>query len=396
MQKILSSQVHTYLLKTLLFHLLFLFIAFNVKSQKHLSSNAKISLLTCEPGQEIYSLFGHSAIWVYDVNNNINTVFNYGTFDYDAPNFTSNFLKGKLSYWLATENANRFFVTYDYLKRGVTENQILLDSIQMNMLYGALLENALPENKMYLYDFFFDNCSTRIGDLLENELGTLSYEQDGNKSLRDQLHEYLEGRDWTSFGIDLIIGSKADINATAKQQMFLPDYLQSNLISAKRGESTILGNSKVIVSHQRAKVHSFWITPLFLFTLLLLLEVIILGSSLPTKWLILYDFTWLAIVVLASVVLMFMWLGTDHQACSQNYNLICFNPLIIGWLFIKWLNINHTYLTWASVLIVLPMLFLPFIKMSIQNLPSATLLIAIITAIKIFRNGNISNLRKWV
>ena len=388
--------MHTYLLKTLLFHLLFLFIAFNVKSQKPLSSNAKISLLTCEPGQEIYSLFGHSAIWVYDVNNNINTVFNYGTFDYDAPNFTSNFLKGKLSYWLATENANRFFVTYDYLKRGVTENQVLLDSIQMNMLYGALLENALPENKMYLYDFFFDNCSTRIGDLLENELGTLSYEQDGNKSLRDQLHEYLEGRDWTSFGIDLIIGSKADMSATAKQQMFLPDYLQSNLISAKRGESTVLGNSKVIVSHQRAKVHSFWITPLFLFTLLLLLEVIILGSSLPIKWLTLYDFVWIAIVVLASVILMFMWLGTDHQACSQNYNLICFNPLIICWLFIKWLNINHSYLTWASVLIVLPMLFLPFIKMSIQNLPSATLLIAIITAIKIFRNGNISDLRKWV
>ncbi|MDG2448849.1 MAG: DUF4105 domain-containing protein, partial [Saprospiraceae bacterium] len=137
-------------------------------SQTILSSDARVSLLTCDPGEEIYTLFGHSAIWVYDRETNTNKVYNYGTFDYNAPNFTINFLRGKLLYWLATEEGNNFLATYNYYQRSIKENKFQLDSVQMNLLYNALEENALGKNRAYLYDFFFDNCSTRIGDMLDS------------------------------------------------------------------------------------------------------------------------------------------------------------------------------------------------------------------------------------
>tara|TARA_B100000497_G_C7692861_1_gene421863 strand:+ start:208 stop:1374 length:1167 start_codon:yes stop_codon:yes gene_type:complete len=365
-------------------------------SQTILSSDARVSLLTCDPGEEIYTLFGHSAIWVYDRETNTNKVYNYGTFDYNAPNFTINFLRGKLLYWLATEEGNNFLATYNYYQRSIKENKFQLDSVQMNLLYNALEENALGKNRAYLYDFFFDNCSTRIGDMLESVTGHTVFQQIDKKSLRDQLHEYLRGRDWTSFGIDLIIGSKADGTATAKQQMFLPDYLQKNLLDATfLNGKKVLEAESILVNHQLKTSIPFWITPSVLFAVLLLLEIFILSYRTSKKWIVVYDNLWLGCMAGASFILMFMWFGTDHQACALNYNLITFSPLIIVWLLLK-KNINKHYLLWLGLSIILPMLSLPFVKMSIQNVPSATMLIAIITSLKIMKNGGVSELRKWM
>ena len=383
------------LIKSWLLSLSLCFFSLLGISQTSLSSDARVSLLTCDPGEEIYTLFGHSAIWVYDRETNTNKVYNYGTFDYDAPNFTINFLRGKLLYWLATEKGNNFLATYNYYQRSIKENKFQLDSVQMNLLYNALEENALGKNRAYLYDFFFDNCSTRIGDMLESVTGHTVFQPVDKKSLRDQLHEYLQGRDWTSFGIDLIIGSKADGTATAKQQMFLPDYLQKNLLNATfLNGKKVLEAESILVNHQLKMSNPFWITPSVLFAVMLLLEIFILSYGSSKKWIVVYDNLWLGCMAVASFILMFMWFGTDHQACGLNYNLITFSPLIIVWLLLK-KNINKHYLLWLSLIIILPMLSLPFVKMSIQNVPSATMLIAIITSLKIMKNGGVSELRKW-
>ncbi|MDG2450846.1 MAG: hypothetical protein P8M34_14450, partial [Saprospiraceae bacterium] len=226
--------------------------------------------------------------------------------------------------------------------------------------------------------------------------GHTVFQQIDKKSLRDQLHEYLRGRDWTSFGIDLIIGSKADGTATAKQQMFLPDYLQKNLLDATfLNGKKVLEAESILVNHQLKTSIPFWITPSVLFAVLLLLEIFILSYRTSKKWIVVYDNLWLGCMAGASFILMFMWFGTDHQACALNYNLITFSPLIIVWLLLK-KNINKHYLLWLGLSIILPMLSLPFVKMSIQNVPSATMLIAIITSLKIMKNGGVSELRKWM
>ena len=372
-------------------------LAQGIFGQSELSQNAKISLLTCDPGDELFTVFGHSAIWVFDRERGINTVFNYGTFSFDQPNFYPKFLRGKLLYSLEASEGERFFSVYNYYKRGVRENQLLLDSVEMNRLYFALRENALPQNKDYLYDFFFDNCSTRIADIIEQEVDEVEAVDVSEKTFRNQLHEYLKGLDWTSFGIDLIIGSLADNVASFSRQMFLPDYLQKNLEDTKYSNGQkILSKEKVIIGHPQRNPKSFWITPTILFTILLATEIFILGVSYKGKIVDIYDHLWLVIVGLASVILMFMWFGTDHQACGSNYNLIVFNPLLLLWMLTFHFYSNKTLLRWISFAIVLPMLMLPFIKMSIQNIHSATLLIAIITAMKILRNTNLSSLRKWV
>lgn len=366
-------------------------------TQVVLDNDTKVSLLTCDPGGELYSLFGHSAIWIYDEKSGINEVYNYGTFDYSDPNFLPKFLKGKLLYWLAKDDGRRFLYTYDYLKRGVRENEIVLDSIQKNHLYDALKKNALPENKDYYYDFFFDNCSTRILDILEDNYGPLEVPKTEEKSFRDLLHEYLGGREWTSFGIDLIIGSRADEVTSERQQMFLPDYLQSHLAqTTKPNGMHLMRDSKTIINHKVKQVNSFWITPMIVFIGILLLELFIIKRKKTSKWLRIYDWAWMVVMAICAVIMMFMWFGTNHQACGLNYNLLVFSPLIILWIIFKWIGKQSPLLKWISLGIILSYILIPFVKMSIQDLPPAVMIIALITAMKLFRIGDVKAFRKWV
>ena len=382
-----------------IFHFLFFFTLLicssSVKAQ--LSNNARISLLTCDPGDDLYSIFGHSAIRITDPVNRIDEVYNYGTFDYRDPDFYPKFLKGKLRYWLNIEGSLNFIRTYDSLRRSVKEELILLDSVQRNTLYLALRENSLPENRLYLYDFLFDNCSTRIAVLLEDIFGPYSFPEGDGLTFRDQLHQYLIGRDWTSFGIDLIIGSSADRLALVREQMFLPDYLSSHLSGSvnSKGQPT-LGSPNILVNHSRLATSSFWITPVVLFTSLLILELLFLRYNTSSKWLRYWDYLWVSLICISSIILLFMWFGTDHRACGGNYNLIAFTPVILVFAAAKFFGLQEKYLGMISLLVIFPFLVLPFVKMSVQDIHSSVFLISLITAMKLFRVGGIKIFRNRV
>jgi len=340
-------------------------------------------------------MFGHSAVWIFDEENGINEVYNYGTFDYDAPNFLLNFLKGKMLYWLGEDDGGRYLYVYNHYKIGVKENVLLLDHNEKNELRNALKENARLENREYLYDFYFDNCSTRIFDMLDDLFGPISYTGEKGKSFRDLLHEYMDGLDWTQFGIDLIVGADSDQTATVRQQMFLPEYLSSILETATMEDGQkLMNNSVTILNHPWPERKSFWITPLILFTILLLIEIVILRYRWNNKWTRSLDNLWMILMATSSVIMMVMWWGTDHQSCANNYNLIVFSPLIILWLIMKFMKVKS--LKWISLLIIVPYLLLPFIKMGVQNLHGAVMLIALITVLKIFRNGDLKSLRRFV
>lgn len=382
-----------------LFFILLLTFGVSSKAQPVLSDEAQISLLTCGPGDDLYSIFGHSAIRVYDPKNNIDEVFNYGTFDFQDPNFYTKFLRGKLEYWLNVESMPRFVRVYDYLKRSVREEQILLDSIEQDFLYKSLIINRQPENRYYLYDFLFDNCSTRITDILESASGPILYKSTDKKTFRDMLHEYLIHRPWTQFGIDLIIGSRADAVTTPKQQTFLPDYLSNNLSDATVHQGQVLlSSSRIILSAPDRLAHkASWVTtPQFFFILLLLWEFVILRYNLNQKLLSIYDHMWLILMAISSLIIAFMWLGTDHLACGDNYNLLVFSPVFILLLMMIGLNINGASRSIVSLAAVMPYIAVPFVNMSSQNLNPAVFLIALITLFKLVRVGNLKYLQKYL
>lgn len=253
--------------------LLFVLLFFNGLSAQTLSSQSTISLLTGSPGDELYSTFGHSAIRVKDPVSNLDIVFNYGTFDFSTPNFYLKFVQGKLLYILSVEKFESFQFSFEYQKRAVTEQVLNLDMMQKNRLYSMLLDNYKPENRQYKYDFFFDNCATRIRDILQKALDKdLEFNhpqlwQKSDTTFRNLIDLYLTNHPWSDFGIDLALGVPTDQVATPADYMFLPDYLAMSVDSAvilKRGVAIPLVSSKTELIPAAPLSSSTFNTPLIL------------------------------------------------------------------------------------------------------------------------------------
>ena len=246
-----------------------------------ISSSTQISLLTCDPGDALYSTFGHSAIRVFDPNQDLDIVYNYGTFDFDEPNFYTKFLRGKLLYKLSRYGYSSFLNEYHREKRAIREQVLELDSLQKISFINALEENYKPENQYYLYDFFFDNCSSRIRDLAENHIPGFSYSDTNTeeKTYRQMLDEYLGSKPWSDFGIDLIIGAVADDQADFRSQMFLPDYLHDHLekgqVNSKNGNSLLITSGYKVLQFENEKNNRPWFTPALLFWIFFLIELVL-------------------------------------------------------------------------------------------------------------------------
>jgi hypothetical protein len=240
-----------------------------------LENKVKISLLTCSPGQELYSLFGHSAIRVYAPSQNIDIVYNYGTFDFDTPGFGVKFIRGKLPYKLAVGKYESFMREYDYFQRDVEEQVLNIDSTQTAEIISFLQNNAKSENALYAYDFLFDNCSTRIRDIILPYSDYTKESLDG-LSFREMLIPYINNHAWTAFGIHLILSGVTDKNADFYTQMFLPDYLRDNLALVKTEDGNLLKKTSSLLSFvQQNKSTDWWIHPNTIFALLLLAVILL-------------------------------------------------------------------------------------------------------------------------
>ena len=191
-----------------------------------LTDAARISLITGQPGKELYASFGHSAIRVYDPSKGLDLVYNYGTFDFDEPGFYTNFLRGKLNYSLSVYDFRNMVLSYKYRNLSLYEQILDLSYEERKSVYAYLNTNYQPENRYYLYDFFFDNCSSRIRDVFEEILGSKLEFRDEHiqkhKTFRQLLDEFLVYSPWADFGIDLILGIPTDAVASSDEYMFLP------------------------------------------------------------------------------------------------------------------------------------------------------------------------------
>lgn len=315
------------------------------------SSRLHISLLTCKPGTELYSVFGHSALRIVDSTVGTDIVYNFGTFDFNDPSFYSKFVLGKLMYFLSQETFENFRYEYAYFKRGITEQVLSFSSAEKNLIQAKLFANMQEENRYYKYDFLKDNCTTRLRDLI---FGTNSMVGNNkflwsktNSTYRDYLHNYLNraAMPWTKLGIDLLLGFDAEHRMVVNESMFLPDYLQKGVSLARLGNKNLVSEEIILVDDLQPMPANppFWETPFFLFSAVLVLFGVLsaIKNKKSENLMAKLDIILFVIVGLLGFVLLFMWLGTDHASFSNNLNLIWAIPT--NFLAVFFINTQHTW-----------------------------------------------------
>lgn len=289
------------------------------------SSRLRISLLTCTPGDELYSSFGHSALRLIDSVQQKDVVFNYGTFDFDDPDFYTKFVKGKLLYFVSNEYFNDFKAEYQAFNRGITEQVIQLSQSEKLAIKQFLINNLKEENKYYKYDFVFDNCTTRLRDIIvsnKKEKPIFKNVMPQGTTFRQAIHQYLDKNDkeWDKLGIDILLGAPLDAVMSTEQQQFLPD----NLMKAFDSSQTLVLSSSNLYPYQNTKETKSWLNPLIVFSLLLFAVVLLDISKNKKAYQLLkaIDFVLFLTTGATGILLVFMWFGTDHAMCKNNYNLL--------------------------------------------------------------------------
>jgi Domain of unknown function (DUF4105) len=301
----------------------------------------QVSLLTCGAGEEMYSAYGHSAIRIVDKQDGNDIIYNYGVFDFNTPNFYLKFAQGKLLYYLAIEDTESFFDAYKNEGRSIFEQVLDLDSAQIINLVQLLGENYKPENRAYLYDFFYDNCSTRIRDIIEKALGN-NFKWDireGEKkyTFRNCIKTFHKGHSWGDFGIDLCLGLPCDKVATKYYQMFLPNVLSENFQNASIKVSDNSKKSLVRVAQwvnppQQLFNMEHWFTPIILTSLIAFIFIgIIFIKSKSIN--ITADIILFGVTGLLGLLFLLLWFATDHKATVWNFNLLWALPNNLAALF---------------------------------------------------------------
>jgi hypothetical protein len=351
-------------------------------------SDTLIYLLTCGPGTESYSVYGHSAIRIVYKELKRDWVFNWGVFDFNTPNFGWKFAQGNLEYMLAVEPMPGFLQSYFYEKRSVISQQLNLSKEEKNALLALIAENLKPQNIKYRYDFFFDNCSTRIRDLLEKAIGKkLLYlpDTDAKKpSFRSLVSQYQQTAPWLKFGIDLLLGRSVDRGAAYRDRMFLPNYLQSELseavISRDGKMIPLLANpEQLLESGLQIKKPFFLFTPAFVFTMLLVLVMFLSARYKGKKILFWLDTGILGVFSLLAILMIFFNFFSGHPQLRMNLNMIWINPLIIVCLVL--LLMRKAGIIWYRLLFYLLIGFLAIHFLlpqtfNIANIPLLVILIA--------------------
>lgn len=357
-------------IKSIVFILLLSCSVFGYSQNSSISKNAQISVLTCASGSELYSIFGHSAIRVWDPVTRTDKVYNYGIFDFNAPNFYLNFVKGKLLFKVSKQDFSRFLYEYQYDKRGVKEQVLNLNNNQKHQLYNYLEKNVQPENRDYLYDYLYNNCATKIIDVLDISIGKdINFKEDyleKKYTFRELLDQKLSTNTWSSFGIDLALGSKIDKEATALQHTFLPDYVWSQLNNSTiKGSKLVLSNRIILKEHKKVDSINFLVTPMFWSFLLLALVLFItytdVKNQLWSKWL---DGFLLFITGITGIVLSLLWFATDHTATANNFNLLWnvpFNLIASFFLFKKENTASKLYK--YSIFLLILLVIVPIVQL---------------------------------
>lgn len=340
-----------------------------VSAQKD-SSHLRISILTCAPGDELYATFGHTAIRITDSSSHTDFVYNYGTFDFNDPDFYSKFTRGKLDYFLSVAMLPEFMYEYRVEKRDVSEQELRLTDSVKRAILTALNQNLSGDAKYYKYDFLYNNCTSRVRDILIQYAG-LRPDQilvPNKTSFRNMLHEYLDkgAKSWSKLGIDLLLGSPIDKLVNIPESMFLPDYLMKGIDSSVHSKGSEILQQKILLYKGMKMEEPFRNRPFYFFSVLALIVagISFINHKAAKQLTRVIDCMLFLVTGLIGFLLLFMWFGTKHASCADNYNLLWALPTHVIAAFALWKNPGwlQKYFSFSSVLYVLILLsyfFLP-------------------------------------
>lgn len=293
------------------------------------SNNTTISVLTCGVGDELYSQFGHSAFRIKDHLTGLDLVYNYGMFDFDDPNFYTNFAKGKLIYKMGYTDISNFYAQYQWENREVKEQVLNLTPAQERKLIDFLQNNIKPENTKYQYDFLFNNCATKITEVLNEVLDNkIVYNRNHittHYTFRDLINNNVPYNTWANVGINIALGSVIDAKASKVEHDFLPSYIFHSLQAAKLDRKPLVKVPKTLIKRDSNKllISNFYLSPLFIFSVIALfilwITICNYRNNTRSKFL---DFTILFITGLVGFFVALLWFATNHTATANNYNLL--------------------------------------------------------------------------
>ncbi|RYD56493.1 MAG: DUF4105 domain-containing protein [Sphingobacteriales bacterium] len=356
--------------RALLFCLCF-FAAFVLRAQTDSLGNShlRISLLTCGTGDEIWETFGHTAIRVTDSMAGTDIVYNYGTFNGFDERFELNFMRGKLNYYLSFYSYSRFEEEYVEANRSIQEQVLNISDAKKREIYDFLKWNGLEENRYYKYDFFFDNCATRIRDAFPKSLGEgfkygPTIPADSRMTFRQIINIYFYKTHWERFGINILLGSRIDKVMDNKDIMFLPDHLRDGMTTATLNGKPVTTKPVLLVpgsEHKPAGVN--W--PLVLTISLGILTILglVFKPLLPLGKVM--SFLLLFVTGLLGCLILVMWFATDHQGCQNNFNILWALPTNV-FLSVAAKRNKGRYALVAIVLIIISVLLHLF---RVQELP---------------------------
>ncbi|MEG1617413.1 MAG: DUF4105 domain-containing protein [Bacteroidales bacterium] len=323
-----------------LISVLVVFLSFGLTEAKaqFSSDSLRISLLTASPGQQVYERFGHTALRVKDLKGNTDLIFNYGLFSFNTPNFIYRFVKGETDYQLGVTEMRYFLGEYAMRGSRVTEQILDLSPAQSRKVFDALMTNYQPENRIYRYNFFYDNCSTRPRDIVEQNIGEAVryFDPKGETTYRELVHEKTAMDPWLVFGIDLTLGEKADRAIDYRQEMFLPEILMEAFDTAKltgeNGQRPLVKETVVLVEEEPEELRTTplnrFTSPLFvcwsLFVLVLLLTV---REYKKGKVCRIADTLLFGAAGIAGCILFFLNFISTHPTVDNNFNCIWLQPL---------------------------------------------------------------------
>jgi hypothetical protein len=343
----------------------------NLSGQSGLGSNTKISLITCAPGEDVYSVFGHTALRLQDSASGRDLIINYGLFDFSTENFIYKFVKGETYYKLGIHNYESFIYEYQKENRSVWQQNLRLDSAQTITLLEQILYDYRPENRVYLYNFLYDNCATRVRDRVEFAGKTGSYAgPTKDETIRELINSYLTLHKWTALGINLALGKPLDEIISPRQRLFLPYELQSAFEGVLKADGNSLVESQIVLfqSDENITNSQFSISPLWVSLLLLVLVVLrfLYKKSKPSR---LFVGLLLLFSGIAGVILLFICFFSIHPAVFPNVNLFYFSPLnlILGTFILSSRNKKHNILCLKYLLFYL-LAVIPVIALSGQHI----------------------------
>jgi Domain of unknown function (DUF4105) len=350
------------------------------------TSHLRISLITCGPGDELYSIWGHTAIRVIDSSSGMDAAFNYGTFDNSDPYFYLKFTRGIMQYALSVDNYNIFLQEYKQDHRSVIEQTLMLNGEQKERLFNLLKINALEENRYYNYRFYEDNCTTRakrvINKSTHNSIIFKNILPGQAPTYRELIHKNLDSfhQYWSKFAIDFLLGSNLDKQITNEQSMFLPGYLMQGFDSAALQKNPLVSEKKIILKGYNAGNRVIFVTPFNLFSLLALVFIFLSFSknSKAQKILRIADAAFFFSLGLLGLLIIFVWFGRVDSVCRNNLNVLWAWPTHIIVVFLSrkkhiWIK---TYFRIAALIALLILLGWPWLPQQL-NIAFAPLLIII-------------------